>query len=180
MSTKTLMTVEEFAQMTPAETQDFELVEGELIPLSSGTPKHAIIRGRMEHLVLGYFERNQIGGVVSEIDCRIKEYTVLRPDVSIFLGERWYQFDEEKIPTPSAPDIAVEVLSPSERAIDVHRKVLDYQTAGSQEVWILDQSNGEVFIHTNAGIRVLRGQDVVESPLLPGFTVSVDKLLSGR
>ena len=41
MSTTTLMTVEEFARMSTPETVDFELVEGELIPLSSGTPLHA-------------------------------------------------------------------------------------------------------------------------------------------
>jgi hypothetical protein len=38
MSTKTLMTVEQFARMHTADTEDYELVEGELIPLSSGTP----------------------------------------------------------------------------------------------------------------------------------------------
>ena len=44
MSTKTLMTVEQFAQRNTADTEDFELVEGELIPLSSGTPLHSEIR----------------------------------------------------------------------------------------------------------------------------------------
>jgi Uma2 family endonuclease len=39
MSTKTLMTVEEFAQMHTAETEDYELVDGELIPLPTGTPR---------------------------------------------------------------------------------------------------------------------------------------------
>jgi len=37
----------------------------------------------------------------------------------------------------------VEVLSPSESAIDMHRKVPDYIGAGSQEVWVLDHVNGE-------------------------------------
>ena len=44
MSTKAVMTVEQFARMSTAETEDYELVEGELIPLSSGTPLHAKIR----------------------------------------------------------------------------------------------------------------------------------------
>jgi len=45
MSTKTLMTVEDFALMTNSDIEDFELVEGELIPLSSGNPLRADIRG---------------------------------------------------------------------------------------------------------------------------------------
>jgi Uma2 family endonuclease len=44
MSTKTPLTVEEFAQLRPAETEAYELVDGELIPLPSGTPRHAEIR----------------------------------------------------------------------------------------------------------------------------------------
>ncbi len=179
MSTKTLMTVEEFAQMIPTEIEDFELVAGELIPLSSGTYLHAKIRGRTEFLISNYFERNPIGEVVSEVDCRLRETTVRRPDVSVFFNDRLRAIDRQKIPLPCPPDIAVEVLSPSESAVDVNRKVLDYLAAGSQEVWSLDYSNGEVFIQTNSGIRLFRGQDVVESPLLPGFGVVVDKLLGG-
>ena len=44
MSTKTLTTVEQFAQMRTGDTEDYELVDGELIPLSSGTPRHNLIR----------------------------------------------------------------------------------------------------------------------------------------
>ena len=179
MSTKTLMTVEEFAQITSPETEDFELVDGELIPLSSGTYLHAVIRGRTEHLILGYLERNPIGGVASEIDCRLSENTVRRPDVSIFLSDLFHQADLQKVPLPFAPDIAVEVLSPSESMTAVNRKVLEYLAAGSREVWLLDYDNGEVFIQTNSGIRLLRGTDAVETPLLPGFSVVVNVLLAG-
>ena len=69
MSTKAVMTVEQFAQLKTADTEDFELVEGELIPLSSGTPLHAIIRGRVERLVENYFERNPIGKI-GRASCR--------------------------------------------------------------------------------------------------------------
>lgn len=51
MSTTALITAEQFAQMHFAETEDYELVQGELIPLSSGTPKHAKIRNRLEWAV---------------------------------------------------------------------------------------------------------------------------------
>ena len=179
MSTQTLMTVDQFAQMRTADTEDYELVEGELIPLSSGNPLRADIRGLLEHLLRSYFDRNRIGRVLSEIDCRLTDETVRRPDVAIFLGDRFKTVDRKKIPVPFAPDIAVEVLSPSESAVDVHRKALEYLTAGSQEVWQLDHENGEVFVQTNSGIRLLRGEDILESPLLPGFSAAVSGLLAG-
>ncbi len=180
MSTKTLMTVEQFVQLDRAENQDFELVDGELIPLSSPVILHAIIRERLARLIGNYLEKNPRGGLVCETDCRIKHDTVRRPDVSIFLGERWQNLDVYSIPVPFAPDIAVEVLSPSEHIMDVNRKVRDYQSAGSKEVWLLDHAICEVHVRTRAGMRILEAGDLLESPLLPGLSVRVADLLSAQ
>ncbi len=178
MSTKTLMTVEQFAEMETADTENFELVEGELIPLSSGTPKHNRIRDLIGRLLWMYFKGNPPGEAIVELDCRLASDTVRKPDVAIFLGEeRLRQIDQDKIPAPFAPDIAVEVLSPSESAVDVRRKVLDYLRGGSKEVWLLDHANGEMLVHTNAGIRVLGATDVLDSPVLPGFRAAVADLV---
>ncbi len=78
------MTLEQFAQMHTADTEDYELVEGELIKLPSGTLKHARIRGLAERLINGYFDRNPIGEAHAEVDCRLSQDEVRRPDLSIF------------------------------------------------------------------------------------------------
>ena len=177
MSTKALMTIEQFAQMNTSDTEDFELVEGELIPLSSGTPLHGKVRDLLVHFLLGYFRSRPDGDAIAEIDCRLSDHTVRRADVSIFVGERIRQIDLRKVPIPFAPDIAVEVLSPSESAIDVNRKVHQYLDAGCREIWLIDADNGDVFVHAATGIRLLRGEHSLESPLLPGFSVPVRELL---
>lgn len=178
MATKALMTAEEFAQLDTAENEDYELVDGELIPLPSATPLHNRIRGRIERFVENYFEKNPIGGTVSETDCRISGDTVRRPDLSIFIGDEWRKLDLILIPLPFAPTIAV--LSPSDQIGDLNRKIHDYLGAGSEEVWLLDHVNGEVHVRTKAGIRLLQGSDVLDSHLLPGFSVNVADLLAGR
>jgi Uma2 family endonuclease len=180
MATKALMTVEEFVRMSTADTESYELVDGEPVLLSSPTPLHSIIRERMVRLVWTYFDSNPIGGAFGETDCRISEDTVRKPDLGIFLGERWQQLDFKKVPVPFAPDIAMEVLSPSEQAMEVNRKVRDYLTGGSREVWLLDPENGEVHVRTKVGIRILEGSDALETALLPGFSVGVGRLLAGR
>jgi hypothetical protein len=53
-----------------------------------------------------------------------------------FLADRLNQIDIDKSPTPLAPDIAVEILSPSHTAMDVRRKVRDYLRAGTKEIWL--------------------------------------------
>ena len=178
MGTKTLMTVEEFAQMNTLDIENYELVAGQLIPLPSGTPRHNKIRGRLLVRLLMYFHQNAIGEAFGELDCRTINKTVRRPDVSIYLNERLHQLDLDKIPAPLAPDIAVEVVSPSESAIDVLRKIREYLLAGCQEVWLLDHANAEVMVHTSGGIRVLQGDDFLDSPLLPDFSVSIGDLIN--
>ena len=46
----------------------------------------------------------------------------------------------------------------------VHGKALEYLAAGSHEVWQLDHESGEIFVQTNAGIRLLRGGAALEPP----------------
>ena len=180
MATKTLMTAEEFAHLDTAETEDYELVDGELIPMAGGTPLHNILRDKTAQVIRTYLDRNRIGGSAGEMDCRINGEVVRRPDFSIFLGDRWDRLDLSRTPMPDAPDIAVEMVSPGERMTEVGRKVREYLGAGSREVWLIDQANGEIQVRTESGIRLLRRSDMLDSPLLPGFEIRVTELLDAR
>ena len=174
-----MMTVDQFAEMnlTLAEAEDYELVEGELVPMPSGTPLHARVRDAILAFLFWFFRKNPIGEAFAEVDCLLGSRTIRRADVSVFLGERIKQIDIRKIPIPFAPDIAVEVLSPSETVIEANRKIHNYLDAGCKEIWLFDAENGDVFIHAASGIRLLQGKDLLESPLLPGFSVAVAELL---
>lgn len=79
-----------------------------------------------------------------------------------------------------APDLAVEVVSPSSRASAIQEKVLHWLDAGAREVWIVDPGTRTVAIHRPGGrTTVLRGEDVVEgADLLPGFTLALDRLFA--
>ncbi len=168
MSTQTLMTVEQFARMNIADTEDFEFVEGELIPLSCGTPLHSEVRDHTAYCVRSYLPGNPIGKVLAEVDCRLSENTVRRVDLSIFLGDRIQHIDMRCIPIPFASGIAVEVLSQSEAAVEVKRKTHAYLSAGCQEVWLLYADNGDVEVQTHNSIRLFHGEQLLESPLLQG------------
>ena len=157
---------------------DYELVEGELVSMSSPTPWHTILRDDLIVLLKLFLRQHPVGIVLSEVDCRTLEGTVRRPDVSFITAGRLRQIDLHKTPLPGAPDIAIEILSPSESAIDVHRKKAEYLKSGSQEVWVLDVSNQEVYIHAPNSVRLLRGGDLLQSDLLPGFSVPVSDVLS--
>ena len=178
MGTKALLTAEQFGELKTADTVDYELIDGELIPWSSGTYRHNKIRDLTGHLLWMYFTSNKIGECVAENDCRITPDTVRRPDLSVYLAALLAQIDLDKIPSPFPPDIAIEVLSPSESAMDIRHKVRDYLRAGSREVWSVDHFNCEVLVHTEGNIRVLGASDRLETPVLPGFSVEVNSLIT--
>jgi Uma2 family endonuclease len=177
MPVQALLTAREFAALTNVDDQRLELIDGELQVLPSPTLIHNKIRHALENLVGDYVETNVIGGVVSEYDCAIDEGTVRRPDVGVFIGSRWSALDAATVPAPFAPDIVIEILSPSEGATIVNRKVNDYFRAGAREVWLLDHEGGELHRRTPNHSDIFHADDEVTTPLLPGFHFTLREVL---
>ena len=77
-----------------------------------------------------------------------------------------------------APDIAVEVVTPSDTAAEVARKVAEYLSAGSQRVWVVYPEGHRVLIHRSDG-SVLSYTDngvITDEELLPGFSLSLSEI----
>ncbi len=79
---------------------------------------------------------------------------------------------------PEAPDLAVEILSPSDRASEVAAKVHDWLAAGCRLVWVIDPENVTVTVHRDRNrITILSSSDVLTGDdVLPGFSVPVRSL----
>ena len=82
---------------------------------------------------------------------------------------------------PFAPDLAVEIVSPTDRMSDVTRKVLDYVDAGARLVWIIDPVNRTVAVHrSRSDVIMLRDSDTLDGgDVLPGFRLALAELLDG-
>lgn len=77
-----------------------------------------------------------------------------------------------------APDIAVEILSPSDWRSQVEHKTALYLDAGTKVVMEVDPTESTVTIHYGLGARVYREGDVMEQAALPGFRVDVAELFA--
>ena len=178
MGTQTLITAAQFAQLPPEETEDRELVDGELVALSSANFDHSLIKDFVVTSLRIYLRTNPVAAIGSEIDCELSDAVIRRPDIALFLNATGRTVPRKQVPIPFAPDIAIEVLSPSEAAVDINRKVREYETAGCKEVWVIDKENGEVFLYTADGDRRLRTGAKLTSLLLPGFELPVAEILN--
>ena len=104
------------------------------------------------------------------------------PDVSFIA---WARVPDEDIPEgfwPGAPDLAVETVSPHDRANDVHDKVREYLESGTRLVWVLWPKPRSVTAHTPDGVtRELDSDDeLLGGDVLPGFRVQVAELFAVR
>jgi Uma2 family endonuclease len=117
--------------------------------------------------------------LVSENLYAIAPNTRLAPDLAIILGDRREELKNAKV-IPIIPEIVVEVLSPSERPGRIHRKLKLYFHAGVKEVWILDPESltAEIWTSPSLTYRELTEADSLTSPLLPGFTLTLEELFS--
>jgi Uma2 family endonuclease len=121
-----------------------------------------------------------LGGVVAEVGfvLRRRPDTVRAPDVAFLRTERLPTPDRASRFVEGAPDLAVEVLSPDDRAWEVAEKVEEYLAAGTRLVWVVDPRNRHVVVHTPDRIaRVLRaGESLDGADVVPGFRLALDEL----
>jgi Uma2 family endonuclease len=104
--------------------------------------------------------------------------TVRIPDVAFVRAERVATLADRSGPFPGAPDLAVEVLSPSNTPGEIHAKVADYLAAGTPLVWVVDWESRSVVTYREL-LRPIRlsGDDQLDAgEVLPDFTVRVAEL----
>lgn len=129
--------------------------------------------------ILGPIAQANGGRAVPEVDLILarRPDTVRAPDISVFTREQWEQIDLDR-PCEGVADLVIEVLSPSNRAGDMHAKIADYLAAGVSTVWVVDPWSSTVRLYkTLLGPVILRGADRLDGgAALPGLDVRVKDL----
>jgi Uma2 family endonuclease len=157
-----------------------ELIGGELFVTPSPSFRH---QGVVTELViaLGLYGREQGGKVrPAPMDVFLSERDVVEPDLLFLTAANLSRAERPFI--RGAPDVVVEVSSPSTRRHDLVRKLELYERFGVPEYWFVDLDADRVEVHRLTGdrfgppIMLGRGEQLT-SPLLPGFEASVDGVL---
>lgn len=179
-TTKILLSAEEFDNYPFEEDKRYELDEGELIEMTRPAYKHNRVLIRLTAKLFAYFENNPIGEALnSENLYALSRLTRRAPDLAVILGDHRAELEHAKV-IPIIPDIAVEVLSPSESPRTIHRKLKQYFGAGVKEVWIVDPQTTTAEIWTGPKLpdHELSGSATIRSPLLPNFKLSLEELFA--
>ncbi|MCE9554213.1 MAG: Uma2 family endonuclease [Planctomycetes bacterium] len=159
--------------------QPCELVRGELRMMSPGNAEHGWVIMNLSIPLGGYVKRNNLGCVFGAETGFIIERdpdSVRAPDFAFVRRDRIAGEIPKKY-FPGPPDLAVEVLSPSNSASEIQEKTEDWLHNGCSEVWLLDPQRKMASICTlnDQGVQV-ESVDTLSSALFPGFSLAVTEL----
>jgi len=149
-----------------------ELIAGEIVRMPPASRIHDRIKNRINRILARYLDAHpevRLDTLV-EIGAEVTNQDVFVPDVSVMSIQR---LSSDKRVFQGTPELAIEVVSPSDTAKHVKRKVDVYLANGSQSVWVVYPDSQSVVIHTASSIRELKAAQVIEDPLLPGFSTAV-------
>lgn len=159
----------------PDDGSRYELVEGELKPVSPAGYEHGLIVNRINARLFAFAEQHRVGQVpASETGFVVARNpdTVLSPDVSFVRAER--AVDTRGF-FPGPPDLAVEVVSPSDRFSDVLAKTRTYLRAGTVAVVIVEPASRIVQVHRTSGVTNVTDTLALED-VLPGWSMSLEDM----
>ncbi len=168
---------------TIAEDKKMEFINGEIIFHSPAKLRHTVAIKLLTKLLDTFVFVNDAGFVGSEkmlISLTRNDY---EPDVCFFDKNKSQYFKADQMQFP-APDLAVEVLSPSTEKYDRETKFLDYAAHGIREYWIIDAAHETIeqyFLQNEVYELLLKAKDgTITSVVLPEFKIQIRAVFDER
>lgn len=166
----------------PDDGRRHEILDGRHAVTPAPSVGHQRVLTRLLHRLLVYLEAHPVGEVLpAPCDVRLSVHDVVQPDLVFVSRGRAAIVGERSL--RGAPDLVVEVASASTRERDRHTKREIYERHGVSEYWLVDPAALAVAVYRRGegGFGLPEEvEDVLTSPLLPGFTVEVDDLFPPR
>ncbi len=162
------------------EDKRYEIIEGELIMVPAPIPYHQDIFRNLFRVLTEYTESKKLGKVYSApIDVVLSDENIVQPDILFIFKKRFSIIAEKNI--QGAPDLVVEISSPSTRERDRLLKRKLYAKFGVREFWLVDVEKKEVEVLTLKGkgfekVGFYTRNETLLSPLLQGLKISVNEI----
>ncbi len=179
LSPKRKVWSDEELEALPKDGHKYELLDAELIrcPIHAG---HGVTSARLAALVGNFVWRRRLGAMFgSTTGIRLSNELVLSPDLAFASHATLKRI----LVAPDkflygVPDLVVEVLSPSDRMVQINRKLEHYFEHGTQLAWLVNWRKAQVHIYTADSIEALTGpSDVLTGgKVLPGFKCKLSRI----
>jgi Uma2 family endonuclease len=177
VASQALLTAEEFAKLPAADDgSQQELVRGLVVTMPPPGARHGACCSKIDRRIGTYVETHNLGTVFSNDTGFIAQRdpdTVRGPDIAFWARQRLPEVPEGYVEIP--PDLAVEVVSPSDHFSTVQTKVRQYLDHGVKLVWVVDPEDRSVTVYRALDkVAILTESDTITGDdVLPGFSIPV-------
>lgn len=193
ITTTNRLTLKEYLKYDDGTDTCYELVNGELVPMSLGTGKHGAILKFLERTFdnqcaqIGQ-EWTALAGVVGVRSPRAGRWDTVRiPDVVVIPLEQWRNLQNREAVielNEPPPLLVVEVVSESTKSTDYRAKRAEYSVLDIPEYWIVDPLNAKVTVLTLVegwydAVEFV-GSDLIQSGIFPHLELTAEQLLGGN
>jgi Uma2 family endonuclease len=159
----------------------WELIDGRVVPVSPAGARHAVVVARVTRMLAAFVEAHRLGVVLAGdagFILRRSPDTVRAPDVAFVTAVRLPGRPPAEF-LEGAPDLAIEINSPSDSWKAVDKKAGEFIAAGARAVWAIDPGDETAKVYTCEGSRGLaRGETLTCPELLGDFELNLPDLWS--
>jgi Uma2 family endonuclease len=167
------ITAEEFFEM--GDIGRCELIDGEIVRMSPSGAEHGNVAMNLGAILRQFVKANGLGRVfAAETGFKLAPRRVRAPDVAFVRSDRLTGGIPKRF-FDGPPDLAVEVVSPSDAWQDVEEKIEDWLARGTRSCWVVDPKRRLVMVYREGShsIRFDSNAVLTDEQILPGFSVPV-------
>jgi Uma2 family endonuclease len=168
-------------ELLPEDGLRHEIIDGEHFVTASPVTRHQRMSRRLLVAFQAHLDTHPMGEIFqAPFDVVMSFHDVVVPDLVYISASRADRITAKNL--QGAPDLVIEILSPSTRRLDEGLKLDLYERMGVEEYWLVDPDRNVVTIHRREGTQFVPpitfdATAVVSTPLLPGFELPLDPVL---
>lgn len=166
------MTADEYLALGET-VERYELIDGVVVMSPSPFPEHGEISWEIAGQLRDFAQQGGDIRVFPDIDVKLASGKVYRPDIAVYRAER-LRGNIRHLSTPA--DLAIEILSPGSKPLDLITKRDDYERFGVAEYWVVDPVTCKARVWRRVGAHLAEAPtdgDRIASSAIPGFTLDL-------
>lgn len=174
-----MLTYEDYAKLTPPDSGNYELHNGKIIFMPTPTALHQLISMKLSILLGGFILKNQLGTLLAApMDTIFSKHDTLQPDL-LFVSNNRLSIIKKQV--EGAPDLVIEIASPSNSQKELSYKKYVYETSGVQEYWLIQPEKQQIAQYENIDNELIRIgvwdiEAELEAKVLTGFKLKVKEI----
>lgn len=175
-----LLTYEDYVKLTPPDSGNFELLNGQIYFMASPKPSHQRISSRLNVFLGNFIILNNLGELLAApMDVLFTEHDTFRPDLLFISKERLSIIGKNKI--EGTPDLVVEILSPSNDTSEMSYKKHIYGSTGVKEYWLINVEKQTLTLYKQIDNELRWQKDIqknetLKSEIIKDFELALSKI----